>query len=109
MFERGAACTVLLMVASAAQAAETPVHDPMQPYRVGVDVPAAVRSPQFRLTAVLIAASRRVATLNGKPHVVGDRLEGAELVRIERDHVVLKHGDQETSIHLGSARDDVPH
>lgn len=107
MFERGVLCIAVLLAASAARAADPPLQDPMRPYRATSDAPAAERAPQFRLTAVLIAASRRVATLNGKPRMVGDRFDGVEVVRIEPDHVVLKRDNQESIIHLSVRVADV--
>jgi hypothetical protein len=81
------------MLAGLARAQE-PVRDPMRPFgntaAAGGGAPAAVGGPRFALTGVLIAPSRRVAFLNGKPYVQGAVVDGAEIVAIEPGLVRLR-------------------
>ena len=101
---RPAVIAVVLLVAAVARAEEIPpVRDPMRPFGSVAAAGAAVAAstPRFALTAVLIAPTRRVAILNGKPRVHGDVVDGAEIVAIERDAVRLREQGAELVIHLG--------
>ena len=51
---------------------------------------------------VLIAPSRRVAILNGKPHIAGAVVDGAEIVAIEPGTVILSENGTELVISLAS-------
>ncbi len=95
---------VLLIVAVARAGAELPLRDPMQPYRAGAGAAAGGggAGPRFALTAVLISPSRRVAIVNGKPYERGETVNGAEIVRIERDAVYLRERDTELVVPLGN-------
>jgi hypothetical protein len=93
-----------LAAAAAGAAAEPPVRDPMQPFVAVAGEPggtSATPAPRFRLTAVLIAPSRRVAIVNGKPCQEGQRVDGAEIVSIEAHDVRLRDGRSELTLHLG--------
>jgi hypothetical protein len=95
--------TVSLLFALAASGAEPVVHDPMQPYRAvdGVRGPGAEPLPRFRLTAVLISPTRRVAIVNGKPYTEGAHVNGAQITRIDPQSIELNDGGEELVIHLG--------
>jgi hypothetical protein len=68
----------------------------------GVAGGAAVASgPRFTLTGVLIAPTRRVAMINGRPYTQGENVDGAELVAIERNTVRLREQGSEVVISLG--------
>lgn len=100
---RSAAIAVLLAASSAARAEDAPVRDPMLPFRGGAaaaGAAVAASAPKFALTAVLIAPTRRVAILNGKPLVVGETVDGAEIVAIERDAVRLRDRGKDLVISL---------
>ena len=108
----------LLVLAGAAYAAEPAepkgapaLKDPTEPYRPvanGVDGRAGP-APRFRLTAVLISPTRRVAIVNGKPMHAGDRVAGAELVKIDERSVQLRDGNHDFVIQLGNASASAPH
>jgi hypothetical protein len=90
-------------MAATAAAEELPVRDPMRPFAAvasGGSSPAAT-GPRFVLTAVLLAAERRVAVVNGEPRLLGDTVAGAKIVAIEADAVRLQEGDKELAIPLG--------
>ena len=106
----------LLVLAGAAYAAEpeskTPPapKDPTEPYR-----PAANGgdsrvgpAPRFRLTVVLISPTRRVAIVNGMPLQEGQRVAGAELVKIDAHSVQLRDGGHDVVVQLGNARPGAP-
>jgi hypothetical protein len=92
---------LLLAATAAVLAAEAPVRDPMQPFAaVAGDAAVARGEAGYALTAVLISSARRVAVLNGRLYREGDRIDGAEIARIEPSAVHLKQGDRETVVKL---------
>lgn len=92
---------LLLSVASAAWGAP-PVQDPTQPFQAASAVAGGIAAPRYTLTAVIISPSRRIAIVNGRPHREGDRVDDAEIKRIDFQSVVLRRGEQEFLIHLDS-------
>ena len=97
----------LVSIAGASLAAEPALHDPTEPYRPAADgsaAPIGVPAPRFKLTAVLISPSRRVAIVNGKPLREGQRVAGAELVKIDERSVQLRDGNHDFVVQLGNAR-----
>lgn len=95
----------LLIAVAVASAEELPVRDPMRPFTtvqaVGGDANPAAAGPRFVLTAVLLAAERRVAVVNGEPRLLGDTVAGAKIVAIEANAVRLQEGGNELVIPLG--------
>jgi hypothetical protein len=92
------------VVAAAAASADDrpPPRDPTQPYgRAAEAIAGAPSGPRFTLTAVLISSERRVAIVNGKPYLQGDRIGGAELVRIDANAVRLRDGGGDIVVPLG--------
>ena len=51
-------------------------------------------APVWILSSTLIAPTRRLATINGKTVEVGDRIRGAEVLRIEPAQVSLRNGSK---------------
>jgi hypothetical protein len=91
-------------LAAVARAEDTPpARDPMRPFGAVAAAGAAVAAsaPRFALTAVLIAPTRRIAIVNGKPYTQGATIDGAELVAIEHEVVRLRENGTELVIHLG--------
>jgi hypothetical protein len=103
VFSRRALIAAGVLAACAARAADAPVHDPMQPYRLVAGPGGAIAAPRFALTAVLIAPTRRVAIVNGRPYERGETVDGAEIVRIEPDAVHLREHGNELVVPLGHA------
>ena len=102
---RAAAIIVALLAAAASVGAEEPpLHDPMRPFGGGSPSAAEPGRPRFTLTALLVAADRRVAVVNGKPYLEGGVVDGAEIVAIEINHVRLREAGREYLLELGSAR-----
>ena len=92
---RAALLVALFTLAGVAHADDPPVLDPMRPFgTTGVAASSAVAGrPRFSLTGVLIAPSRRVAFLNGKPYAQGAVVDGAEIVAIGPQLVQLRDRD----------------
>lgn len=88
---------------AAAYADDRPLpRDPTQPYgRTTAAAPGVPSGPRFTLTAVLISSERRVAIVNGKPYLQGDRVGGAEIVRIDANAVHLRDGGGDIVVPLG--------
>lgn len=103
MFERAAATVLALAVAAAVSAAEPPVRDPTQPFNrmAGGGGSARAAAPRFAVTAVLISPTRRVAIVNGAPYVLGETVDGAEIVAIGHDAVHLRESGAEIVVSLG--------
>ncbi len=82
-------------------AADPPLGDPMRPY-----IPASPAVGDQRavhpliLTGVLIAATRRIAVINGALYREGDTINGARVVRIQSDSVQLRRGSENLSLQL---------
>jgi hypothetical protein len=94
--------STLLAVAGAAAADEPPVRDPMRQFGRSSGAGAAVAAaPRFALTAVLIAPTRRIAIVNGKPYSQGESVDGAEIVAIEQGAVRLREHGADLVVSLG--------
>jgi hypothetical protein len=76
----------------------------MQPFRAveGAGGPGAAPSPRFRLTAVLISPTRRIAVINGKTYSQGQKVGGVEIVLVEAQSVGLREGAEEWVVQLGN-------
>jgi MSHA biogenesis protein MshK len=85
----------LVACADRASGTEAPLKDPMQPYR-HVDTSDIHGAPaqRYALSTVLISATRRVAVINGTLLREGDRIDGAEVVRIASQRVELRRGGE---------------
>ena len=106
---RAAAVLVALVVAAVAAAGvaradDAPVRDPMRPFGSAAATAGsatAASAPRFALTAVLIAPTRRVAIVNGKPYQQGESVDGAEIVAIEQGAVRMRERGTELVVSLG--------
>jgi hypothetical protein len=101
-----------LLLAATARGAEPAMHDPTQPFRAAAagesGAPATGPQPRFRLTAVLVSPTRRVAVVNGKAVPEGQQIGGAEVLRIDGRSVQLREGNREFVVQLGDARASAP-
>jgi hypothetical protein len=102
----------VLLIAGSTYAAEPAMHDPTQPFRAApggeTTVPAYGPQPRFRVTAVIVSPTRRVAIVNGKPVQEGQQIGGAEVVKIDGRSVQLREGNREFVVQLGEARASAP-
>lgn len=92
---------LLLLSGAPIHAAEPQLDDPMRPYITpprAANVQDAARP--FTLTGVLIAATRRVAVINGSLYREGDTINGARIVRIDPGSVRLQRGAENLIVQL---------
>jgi len=105
LFNKGlvAVLSALFWSGTAGGEEELPLRDPMQPYQAtGAPNVEGAAPRRLELSAVLISSTRRVAVLNGRPYRQGDRVNGAELTRIEPTSVHLRGDDGEIVIRLAA-------
>lgn len=81
---------LLVMLASGTAYADLPLRDPTRPY-TPIKGPRA-SSPSFVVNAIIISPERRVAIVNGRRLAVGGSLDGATVMAIEKDHLILETG-----------------
>jgi len=62
--------------------------------------PEAVKPDIKKVTAILISASRKVASINHKVVAVGDFIDGEKVLEIEPDRVILVKGGRKKVIIL---------
>jgi hypothetical protein len=92
---RAVVTAVALIATLGARAEDAVVRDPMRPFDSVTAGVLAASAPRFVLTGVLIAPSRRVAIVNGRPYTQGESVDGAEIVAIELNAVRLReHGTE---------------
>jgi len=92
---------VCLLLASAVCANAAKLQDPLRP--LGYQVAEAEeqgaaeiekKQQSWRLGAVLLAADRTVAVINGISLQLGDKLDGFELIKVEPDSATLQHKEE---------------
>jgi len=91
--------------------AETPLVDPTMPadYRAkhsvsaDVIVPDNPESPVWVLNTTLIDPYRKIAIINGQQLLIGDEINGAEVVKISHQSVKLRYQDELITIDLHSS------
>jgi len=95
-------CVLLFaMVPSLARSDEI-LRDPTRPYLVSASTAAV--APSFTVNAIIISAERKVAIVNGRRVAVGGSVDGATVLTIEQDHLVLeKDGEHLTAPLRGGA------
>ena len=104
MCNRPLVALLALLAGGVAAAEELPVRDPMRPFSVAIATGGgaqAATGPRFKLTGVVLAPERRVAVVNGKAYLLGDKVAGAKIVAIEPNAVRLDDSGRELVIHLG--------
>lgn len=81
--------------------ADPPLGDPMRPYSPASPASGDQRAVRpFTLTGVLVAATRRIAVINGALYREGDTINGASIVRIDPDSVQLRRGSENVLLQL---------
>lgn len=80
-----------MLAASALAGAQSGLVDPTRPTALAAPEPEeAASGPRWRLQSTLVADSRRLAVINGKTVVQGDRIDGATLREVRREGVTLE-------------------
>ena len=106
MFRCPSIC-LLLVLAGATSAAEdeAPLRDPMRPFEPGpqtYDTAPAIQ--RMALTGILVSENRRIAVIDKQLYRVGDRVDGAEIIRIDPGSIRIRRGADEQQITLRDER-----
>lgn len=94
----------LMMAVNSAWAAET-LRDPTRPG--GAPAPRAAAepaAPQWRLSSIVIADTRRVAIINDEVVAIGERVNGATVMDIQPYAVTLRRNGRDFTLSLLDAR-----
>jgi hypothetical protein len=92
---------VLLLLAGPVSVRAEALVDPMRPEHYQAPAPVKKSEEQkidttsWSLTAVLSAADRVVAVINGKSLQTGDVLQGYTVMNIESDQALLQNGEKQ--------------
>lgn len=91
---------ILLMLCglSSPSPGQEALRDPTRPYAVSVRVPAA--APSFEVNAIIVSADRRIAIVNGQRVATGGSVNGATVITIEKDHLILEKDGKRITIAL---------
>lgn len=88
---------------SGVAAAQSGLDDPTRPTSLSEpDAPQSVaaQGPRWRLQSTLVADTRRVAVINGRTLMQGERIDGAMLVDVRPDGVTLEHEGRRVTLRL---------
>ena len=98
-------CALALALApAAAQSLPDPTRPPPEAALTPGETPAAPVSEGPQLQSVLVGEhGREVAVIDGKTVRVGEKIDGALLVRVGKDEAVLQRGATRVVLHLFSA------
>ncbi|OJZ17926.1 MAG: hypothetical protein BGP21_06305 [Thiobacillus sp. 65-29] len=89
--------SLVLLAALAASPAQAELPDPTAPPPRADSVEAP---PPVALTAIRSSGAQRVAILDGRSVRVGDRYQGARVVRIDETEVTLRRGSETVVLKL---------
>ena len=64
------------------------LRDPTRPYSVGTGT--SYSAPSFRVNAIFVSETRRIAIVNGVRVGIGDEVNGATVTDIQKDHLMLE-------------------
>jgi len=94
-----AAILVLLLGSAPAMSiADEILRDPTRPYVP--HVPGVAAAPRFVVNAIIVSAERRVAIVNGRRVSIGGSVNGATVVSIAKDQLVLEQDGERITIGL---------
>ena len=85
-------CLVLALAPFGAGAGEA-IEDPMRPSWARTDAKARsapTRDERFKVDTIVVSPERRVAIINGRSVEVGEWVNGARVIRIDADSVILE-------------------
>ena len=92
---------VLAAAPAAAQSLPDPTRPPPEAAVAPGETPAAPLSTGPQLQSVLVGEhGREVAVIDGQTVRVGDKIDGARLVRVGKDEAVLQRGATRVVLHL---------
>lgn len=84
---------IVLALALPFSASAQSLPDPTEPTSMAGTRAGGGGTPRWQLQSTLVAENRRVATINGETVGVGDRVNGARILRIEPYAVRLRTAD----------------
>jgi MSHA biogenesis protein MshK len=89
------------LVAWSVQAAPfaDPFRPPRQPEPARVDA-AGTPAVSSRLESVLIAPDRRIAVIDGRQYLEGERFADGRVLRISETEVIIRHADRDEKLTL---------
>ncbi|SIS87553.1 hypothetical protein [Neptunomonas antarctica] len=94
---------MLLMCYSVNGVAESQLKDPTQPYRAKTSVSNVVDiHTDYQVSAILKRKQAAWAIVNGIKAGVGDQVDGAKILRIAYDRVLLDVGDTQRWVSLSN-------
>jgi MSHA biogenesis protein MshK len=96
----GAVLCALAMAPASGQALAQALSDPTRPPALGDAAGEAAPAAAFRLQSVLISRGRRIAVIDGRTVVVGDKVGDATLAAIAETEVSLKRGEERETLKL---------
>ena len=107
MFKRAifrVATGLLLTIGVAVAAPLEGLTDPMQPLIAPAATPSQEASDAppvvWQLQGIRIDTRRRSALINGQSVAVGEEVDGAKVLKIENDSVVIQSGDKPSTLRL---------
>ena len=93
----------ILAMLGAPGALAAPFADPFRPPRQ-LEQPAAevaaTTPPASRLESILIGPDRRIAVIDGRPYLEGERFADGRVLRISEAEVVIRHPDRDEKLTL---------
>lgn len=89
---------MLAMSASGTGFAQEIFRDPTRPYSAPITLDVA--PVRFQVNAIINSDKRRLAIVNGRRVGVGDEIDGATVLSISKNEIVLQVDDQETTLTL---------
>jgi len=95
---------LLLAGASTLSLADEVLRDPTRPYSPAARVAAS--APRYTVNAIIVSPERKVAIVNGQRVGIGGTVDGATVISIEKDQLVLERDGKQTTVSLnkGAAR-----
>ena len=78
-----------------------PVADPTRPASLaGGNAGAEISQQKWKLTSTLIGPQRRVAIINDRIVQIGQKIDGAELVAVDADSVLIRYSGKKIQLKL---------
>jgi hypothetical protein len=87
-------CLAAALPVSYAVGQEKPLQDPMRPAVRAPGGAAGTAATRLRLEGIVIAASRRLALIDGEFLEEGQRIHGVSIERIDRESVTVRRNGQ---------------
>lgn len=89
---------VVLMLAATNVCLGESLRDPTRPYEASAV--ATTASPRFSVNAIIVSADRRVAIVNGRRVGIGGSIDGATVISIDKDQLVLTRNGKRITARL---------